>query len=112
MKAFVASPQGAVAAEVPMPRPKPNEVLVKVHACGLNRADLGMASGHAHGARGGAGTVVGMEWAGEVVECGRDVQGVRVGDKVMCSGGGGFAEYAVTDMGRAMPFPDAKLAMT
>ena len=39
-----------------------------MRACGLNRADLGVAAGHKHGSIGGPGTIVGMEFAGEVVE--------------------------------------------
>ena len=68
MKAILAGQNGAVLGQASTPVPKPNEVLVRVRACGLNRADLGMAAGHRHGAHGGAGTVLGMEWAGEVVE--------------------------------------------
>jgi NADPH2:quinone reductase len=55
---------------------------------------------------GGPGTVPGLEWAGEVAEVGSEVEGVAVGDRVMCSGAGGYAEYAVTDHGRALPIPD------
>ena len=40
-------------------------------------------------AAGGVGTVLGMEWAGEVAELGPDVKGVKVGDKVMGSGAAG-----------------------
>lgn len=103
MKALVVQPGGPVISQIEIPKPKPTEVLVKVHACGLNRADLAVAAGHKHGALGGAGTVAGMEWAGEVVEVGSQVNGLRTGDRVMGSGGGGFAEYAVSDFGRVTP---------
>ena len=43
MKAVVVGAQGPAVTEAPMPAPKPTEVLVKVHACGLNRADLAVA---------------------------------------------------------------------
>ena len=76
-----------------------------MHACGLNRADLGMTKGHAHGSAGGAGTVLGMEWAGEVAEIGPQASGVRVGDKVMGSGGAAFAEYTLADHGRLFRTP-------
>ena len=46
-----------------------------------------------------------MEWAGEVVELGPDAKGFKVGDRVMGSGPGGYAEYAVTDYGRMFPIP-------
>jgi len=105
MKAAVVGENGVVIADVDMPQPKPNEVLVKVRACGLNRADLFVASGEAHGRAGGAGTVIGLEWAGEVVEAGPEVQGLKPGDRVMCSGTGGWAEYAVADWARAAKIP-------
>lgn len=91
--------------DVARPRPKSNEVLVKVHAATLNRADLFLAEGRAHGAHGGAGTLLGLEFAGEIVERGADVQGYGVGDRVMCSGIGGLAEYAVCDWRRIFPAP-------
>ena len=48
-----------------------------------------------------------MEWAGEVVEVGAEAKGgFKPGDRVMCSGAGGYAEYAVGDWGRAVPIPD------
>lgn len=105
MKAAVLAEKGVEIRDVPQPRPKPNEVLVKVGACGLNRADLLMALGHRHGNLGGGGSVAGLEWAGEVVEVGAEARGVKPGDRVMCSGSGGFAEYAVSDWGRTCPVP-------
>jgi NADPH:quinone reductase len=114
VKALVVGPRGPALTEVARPIAKPNEVLVQVRACGLNRADLGVAAGHSHGAIGGAGTVVGMEWAGVVEQVGSEVsgqvRGVQVGDRVMGSGAGAFAEYAVTDCGRVMPIPSAALS--
>jgi NADPH2:quinone reductase len=80
-------------------------VLVRVRACALNRADLGMTRGHAHGAAGGVGTVLGMEWAGEIAELGPDVKDVKVGDRVMGSGAAAFAEYTLADHGRVFSTP-------
>lgn len=107
MKAIVIQPGGPVLAQVAQPQPQANEVLVKVHACALNRADLGMAAGHMHGPRGGPGTVLGMEFAGVVSAVGAQVTHVRPGDRVMGSGAGAFAEYALADKGRVMPIPSA-----
>jgi NADPH2:quinone reductase len=106
MKAAVVTEGGLEVREVPQPKPKANEIVVKVRAASLNRADLGVAAGHQHGPIGGAGTVPGLEWAGEVEEVGAEVTSFRAGDRVMCSGSGGYAEYAATDHGRASPVPD------
>jgi NADPH2:quinone reductase len=76
-----------------------------VHACGLNRADLGMTKGHVHGSAGGVGTVLGMEWAGEIAELGPDAKNVKVGERVMGSGGAAFAEYTLADHGRLFRIP-------
>ena len=105
MKAYVYGANGAEIADVAKPSPKGTQVLVKVHACGLNRADLGMTKGHVHGSAGGVGTVLGMEWAGEVAELGPDAKGVKVGDRVMGSGGAAFAEYTLADHGRLFRAP-------
>ena len=105
MKAAVVTPNGVEVSEVPAPRPQPSEVLVRVRACGLNRADLAVAAGRAHGAVGGPGTIVGMEFAGEVAEVGSEVRSVKPGDRAMCSGAAGYAEYAVSDWGRVQTLP-------
>jgi NADPH:quinone reductase len=105
MKAGVASESGLVMRDIAQPRPKPNEVLVKVKVAALNRADLAVARGQPHGPASGVGALVGLEWAGEVVETGAEVTGHKPGDRVMCSGTGGYAEYAVSDWGRVYPMP-------
>jgi NADPH:quinone reductase len=105
MKAVVIAPGGIEVRDVPKPAPSPSQVLVRVRAAGLNRADLIMASGHMHGSAGGPGTVLGLEFSGEVEAVGAEVKGVKAGDRVMCSGNGAYAEYAVTDWGRVSPIP-------
>lgn len=105
MKAAVLGDNGLEIRDVPKPMPKADEVLVRVRASGLNRADLLMSAGHKHGNLGGAGTVAGLEWSGEVAGVGANVRGIRDGDRVMCAGSGGYAEYAVTDHGRVFPIP-------
>src|SRR5262249_58507760 len=80
--------------------------VVRVEAAALKGADLAVAGGGLHGPASGVGALVGLEWAGEVVECGAEVQGgFKPGDRVMCSGNGGYAEYAVSDWGRVNPMP-------
>jgi len=103
MKAILSTPEGARLADVPLPQPKPTEILVRVKAASLNRADLaGLAAKD--------GKVIGMEWAGEVVEVGAEAGPYQPGDRVMCTGAGAYAEYAVTDGGRACKIPDAGVA--
>lgn len=107
--AVQAGANGAAIVDTAVPRPGPDEVLVR--ACGLNRADIALAAGHLHGAYGGVGTRLGAEWAGEVIEIGSSVHDLRVGDRVMCSGKGGFAEYAVAAHGRVGRIPHAGLSL-
>jgi NADPH2:quinone reductase len=105
MKAGVASPNGVVVQDVPEPKPKPTEILVKVKAIALNRADLGSARGDtSHGAA--TGRPIGSEFSGEVVTVGAQVRDFMAGDRVMCHSPGSHAEYAVSDYGRAMHIPD------
>ena len=105
MKAAVIADSGVEIREVAKPTPAPNQVLVRVRAAGLNRADVIMASGRMHGSAGGPGAVLGLEFAGEVEAVGGEVTGVKPGDRVMCSGNGGYAEYAVADWGRVAKVP-------
>jgi len=95
MRALVSSPGGPRSAEVPRPSPGPQQVLVRVKAAPLNRADLNMLRGASHGAVGGLGAPLGLEWAGEIVELGSEVQSWKVGDRVMGAGGGAFAEFTL-----------------
>ena len=110
MRAAVVTAEGVRVQEMPRPSPGPEEVLVRVRAATLNRADLGVAAGGAHGAMGGVGTVLGLDFAGEVAAIGSAVTGVKVGDRVTASGSGGYAEYAVADIGRVQKVPDRNLS--
>ncbi|WP_206035593.1 zinc-binding dehydrogenase [Roseomonas sp. HF4] len=110
MRAAVVTAEGVKVQAAPRPSPGPEQVLVRVRAATLNRADLGVAAGHAHGAMGGAGTILGLDFAGEVAAVGPGVAGVKPGDRVTCSGAGGYAEYAVADMGRVLPVPDRNMS--
>jgi NADPH2:quinone reductase len=107
MKAHIVGPDGPEFAEISEPAPGPEDLLVRVRACALNRADIAMARGVKHGGAGGAGAVLGLEWAGEVVETGASVTGFSRGDRVMGSGAAAFAEYVVADFGRVQKIPAA-----
>ena len=105
MKAAVVGESGVEVRDIPTPQPKPNEVLIKVRAASLNRADLAVAAGHRHGSVGGVGARLGLECAGEVAAIGADVRDVKVGDRVMSSAPGGYAEYATAEAGRLHKVP-------
>ncbi|MFL5295520.1 MAG: zinc-binding dehydrogenase [Phenylobacterium sp.] len=111
MKALVLTEEGPQIREVERPEPRAGQVLVRVAANALNRADLGMAAGAMHGARGGAGTVLGMEWAGVVEAIGAEVSSLTPGQRVMGSSGGAFAEYLVAAADNLMPVPDANMSL-
>ena len=105
MRAAVMGEKGAEIRDLPKPGPKPNEVLIRVKASSLNRADLLVASGHQHGSVGGVGARLGLECSGEVEAVGDAVHDIKPGDRVMASAPGGFAEYVVTDIGRVHRIP-------
>lgn len=105
MHAAVLTGQGIELQELPVPVPGPTELLIKVRASSLNRADLFLVEGRAHGSHGGVGSQLGLEWSGDVVAVGSAVPHFQIGDRVMCSGIGGLSAYAVADWRRTFPFP-------
>jgi len=110
MKAAVVTAQGLALQEVPVPKPGPQQILVRLRAIGLNRADLGVAAGHAHGSQGGLGAIPGLEGAGEIVECGSEVpKELQPGMRVMGGMPGSYAEYALADWGRVSLVPDTNM---
>ena len=96
-----AVPRLAVA-EAPDPVPGRGELLVRVMASGLNRADLALTPDHYL-----PGTTVGSELTGEVVEVGQGVAGFAVGDRVMALSRGSHAEQACVDHRLAVRVPDS-----
>lgn len=93
-------------AEVAAPEVRPDDLLVRVHAAGVNRADLTHRRGGYGRPNFGDSTIMGLEIAGEVIETGPSVQGYKVGDRVMgVVGGGAYAERARIDWRMAMPIP-------
>ena len=104
MKAVTLGDDGVEIKELPNPEPSSEQVLVKVKSCGLNRSDLLETQGQSFGHTGGDTKIIGGEFAGEIVELGEGVEDLKVGDKVMCRGGSGWAEYAVANHKRAIKF--------
>jgi putative PIG3 family NAD(P)H quinone oxidoreductase len=91
----------------PRPIPRAGEVLVRVRATALNRADLSQREGHYPAPPGSPPDIPGLEFAGEVEATGEDVRGWREGDRVFgLVGGGGNAEYLVADAGTLARVPD------
>jgi NADPH2:quinone reductase len=95
MRALLPRADGPHLAEIDRPEPGPGQVLVRVRAAPLNRADLAMLHGAAHGTVGGTGVPLGLEWAGEIAALGQGVSDWQVGDRVMGSGGGAFADFTL-----------------
>lgn len=92
--------------DVPDPVAKPSELLVRVRATALNRADLRRATSHFAGSESQPGPAVGgLELAGEVIGTGPDAGGFQVGDGVMAMTGGSWAELATIDHRLALPVP-------
>jgi NADPH2:quinone reductase len=91
----------------PDPEPAMGELLVRVRAAGLNRADLMQVQGFYPAPPGSPPDIPGMELAGEVAKTGPGVSRFAEGDRVMAIvGGGAQAELAVVHERVAMPVPD------
>ena len=95
-------------ADVPPPEMRPDDLIVRVHAAGVNRADLTHRRGGYGRPNFGDSTIMGLEIAGVVLQAGSAVRGFKVGDRVMgVVGGGAYAEVARLDWRMALPVPDA-----
>lgn len=92
--------------DVPDPVVRPADLLVRVYAAGVNRADLTHRTGGYGHPDFGDSPIIGLEIAGEVIEKGSAVVGFEVGDRVMgVVGGGAYAELARIDYRMAMSIP-------
>ena len=88
-----------------VPQPRPSEVLIKVSAAGLNRADLLQRQG-LYPPPEDASPIMGLEVAGEVIAIGNDVDNWQVGDPICAlTHGGGYADYTVAPAGQCLPIP-------
>lgn len=99
-------PEQLILGEHEQPLPGPTELLVKVHATALNRADTLQRQGKYPPPK-GASPILGLEIAGVVEEAGINCKRFKKGAKVFgLLPGGGYAEYATIDEAMAMPMPD------
>ena len=93
--------------DVPVPEPKTGEVLIKVEAAALNRADLGLRKGTYRIAADALPVIPGREFAGTIAKLGAGVNEFTVGQRVVGYPSlGGYAEYAIAKTSEVRPVPD------
>jgi putative PIG3 family NAD(P)H quinone oxidoreductase len=94
--------------ERPTPSPGEREVLVRVRASALNRADLIQREGHYPAPPGAPADIPGLEFAGEIAAIGSGVSDWREGDRVFgIVAGGGNAEFLVTSASTVTRIPES-----
>jgi NADPH2:quinone reductase len=94
--------------EHPDPVPSAGEVLVRVHAAGLNGADMMQRRGLYPAPPGSPQDIPGMEFAGEIAALGAGAERFAVGDRVMAVvGGGAQAELVTVNERQLMPVPQS-----
>ncbi len=100
------SPEEMTLASSTVPSPDANQVLIKVHAAGVNGPDIAQRKG-VYPAPPNASPVLGLEVAGEVVATGQGVSRWQLGDKVCALiPGGGYGEYVLTHGDHCLPVPE------
>ena len=109
MKAVHVEQSGAaenlVVIDAEVPIPEDDQVLIRVHAAGVNRPDILQRQGF-YPAPADASPILGLEVAGEVVVCGKQARSLQPGDKVCALvNGGGYAEYAIAPQSQCIPIP-------
>lgn len=93
--------------DVPTPEAGPGQARVRIHACGVNRADLMQVRGLYPAPPDAPADIPGLEIAGEVDAIGPGVRDVKVGDRVFgIVGGGAYAEHIVVPARSLAPIPD------
>jgi NADPH2:quinone reductase len=89
----------------PLPEPKPDEVLIRVMAAGVNRPDVAQRQG-SYPPPPGASPVLGLEVAGEVVAMGSAVVDYKIGDRACAlTNGGAYAEYCTAPAAQCLRWP-------
>ena len=89
----------------PIPKPKNNEVLIKVKAAGVNKPDILQREGEYPPPK-GVSDILGLEISGGVVEIGKKTKNIKIGDKVCALvSGGGYSEYCLAPYQQCLPIP-------
>ncbi|WP_040267958.1 NAD(P)H-quinone oxidoreductase [Pseudomonas rhodesiae] len=89
-----------------VPEAGPGEILIRVHAAGVNRPDALQRAGK-YPMKPGMSPIPGLEVAGEVVALGDGVSEYALGDKVCAlTNGGGYAQFCAVPAGQALPIPE------
>lgn len=89
-----------------VPEAGPGEILIRVHAAGVNRPDALQRAGK-YPMKPGMSPIPGLEVAGEVVALGDGVSEYAIGDKVCAlTNGGGYAQFCAVPAGQALPIPE------
>lgn len=98
-------PEVMTTIETALPPVRPDEVLIRVAAAGVNRPDIMQRKG-LYPPPPGASPILGLEAAGEVVARGADVNQWQLGDRVtaLCNGGA-YAEYCAAPAAQCLPWP-------
>ncbi|MYD88358.1 MAG: alcohol dehydrogenase catalytic domain-containing protein, partial [Acidobacteria bacterium] len=98
-------PDGLQIGSRPVPVPGSGEVLIRVTAAGVNRADTMQRKGN-YPPPPGASDVLGLEVSGTVAAVGQGVADLAVGDQVCALlTGGGYAEYCLAPAPQCLPIP-------
>lgn len=111
MKAIVITkpgePEVLAVQDRPVPMPAQGQVLLKVHAAGINRPDIFQRKGHYPAPAGTVADIPGLEVAGRVEAVGEGVSRWQVGDRVCALlPGGGYAGYVAADALHCLPIPE------
>jgi len=104
--AHLGGPEALRLVRRPTPQPVEDQVLVKIHAAGVNRVDVFQRTG-LYFVPEGTTDIPGVEFSGQVIQCGPLVSRYKIGDRV-CGivKGGGYAEFCAVPQGQVMPIPE------
>ncbi|WP_433766602.1 NAD(P)H-quinone oxidoreductase [Pseudomonas putida] len=99
-------PQVLQPRQAPVPTPDAGDVLIRVHAAGVNRPDVLQRAG-LYPMKPGMSPIPGLEVAGEVVAVGAGVSEFAIGDRVCAlTNGGGYAQYSAVPASQTLPIPE------